>query len=244
MTCIIFGALGGIGNALTNRMLEGGHETYLVVRRPQDIGRLGKSLSFAAGLIHSYACEMSCLSEIEEVTSMILQTAKTIDFMVNCVGVLGPQVAVHETSLANWTHVMKINLDATFLVMRMVLPTLLDNRQGIIMNLTSNRAKYFRRRSPAYSVSKFAVEALTNIADLESKDYGVRCLAVNPGRVATDMRRLAAPDEDPNSITSPRAFADFCFRLLTHADYMKLPCSIDFDSFQFAKRKDGQPLDS
>ncbi|MBU1701421.1 MAG: SDR family oxidoreductase [Candidatus Eisenbacteria bacterium] len=223
---------------MTNRMLEAGHEAYLVVRRPQDIARLEKSLPFRGGHFHSYACDMSSLSEIEKVTAMILQTAKAIDFMVNCVGVLGPQDVIHETSLADWTHVMKVNLDATFLVMRMVLPTLLDNRRGIIMNLTSNRAKYFRPCSSAYSVSKFAVEALTNIADLESKDYGVRCLAVNPGRVATEMRRLAAPDEEPDSITSPQAFAEFCFRLLTHGDYMMLPCSIDFSSFQFPSRKD------
>lgn len=217
---------------MAKQFYSAGHEMYLLGRNLGGLKRLRTSIGDMEYRVSIYKCDISVHNQIHNSIREILRKADSIDIMINCSGILGEQAEIHASDITIWQKVLAVNLTGVYFAMRVVLPHMVKQRRGIVINLSSNRAKYYRERSGAYSVSKFGVEALTNIADLECQGYGVRCFAINPGRVATKMRRQVAPDEDQRTISTPEEIALFCLKVCNPAIYVKLPCSIDYDTWK------------
>lgn len=232
MTYVVFGAGGGIGSALAIGIIEAGYRPHLTVHTEQDVAAVEKKHIGSPLKPYVYSCDITNSREVRSTIESVIERSKSIDIVFNCTGILGEQVSISQTDIDDWNRVVSVNINGALYIMREVLPAMLRQKSGLIINLTSNRAKYFRIKGGAYNVTKFGLEALTNIADLECRMHGVRCIALNPGRVATLMRRLAAPDEDPSSITQPNDFAKYCVSISESLSYLKLPCSIDYDGMQ------------
>src|SRR6185503_13993002 len=108
-----------------------------------------------------------------------------------------------EISVKEWDEVIQINLNGLFYVARAVLPVMLRQNSGRIINITSSVGRKGRACWGAYSVSKFGVEGLTQVLADELKETGIRVMALNPGGTRTGMRAAAYPDEDRSRLNDP-----------------------------------------
>jgi NAD(P)-dependent dehydrogenase (short-subunit alcohol dehydrogenase family) len=108
-----------------------------------------------------------------------------IDILVNAAGVTGPiETPVWEVKADEWDTVLAVNLRGTFLATKHVLPTMLGQRSGRIINISGTSGlRGYKYRSP-YSSSKWAVRGFTRTVALEVGQYGITANVVAPGIVA------------------------------------------------------------
>jgi NAD(P)-dependent dehydrogenase (short-subunit alcohol dehydrogenase family) len=104
--------------------------------------------------------------------------------------------------LEDFQYVMHTNLVAPFLLIKKVLPAMIE-RGGSIINVTSDAGVVGYPGWGAYGISKFGIEGMSQTWAAELADTGVRVNWVDPGNMNTEMHRQAEPDEDPSQWANP-----------------------------------------
>jgi len=112
-----------------------------------------------------------------------------VDVLVNNAGVLVTGKMTHEVTLPEYLAVIEVNQVGVFLGMRAVVPAMLTQRAGSIINISSYNGLAGLGGMVAYTASKFAVRGMTKVAALEYGKAGVRVNSVHPGGVDTEMTR-------------------------------------------------------
>lgn len=146
-----------------------------------------------------------------------------IDALIVCAGILRkrgtpPKVLV-DVSTDEWDDVIAINLRGVFLANRAVLPTLIAQRSGMIINLSSVQGLQGRAYDGPYCASKFGVIGLSQAVADEVKSYGVKVQALMPAAVATPMWEQNLPAPMPADAVPPERVADLIvFMLLQPED--------------------------
>lgn len=131
-----------------------------------------------------------------------------LDVLINNAGILGPRRQLSETDYQEWRETIDINVNGTFAVTRHALGLLEQADRPLVINLSSSVGRQGRAGWGAYSVSKFGVEGLTEVAADELADSGGCVVSLNPGGTATRMRARAYPDEDPDTLPGPERIAE------------------------------------
>jgi 3alpha(or 20beta)-hydroxysteroid dehydrogenase len=126
-----------------------------------------------------------------------------VDVLVNNAGIFRYGTPVHETSPAEYRRVIEVNQVGTFLGMRAVVPAMLRNRGGSIVNISSTAGLQGSGGTIAYAASKWAVRGMTKVAAAEYGKAGIRVNSVHPGQIDTVMlaplREARDPDEEAAS---------------------------------------------
>lgn len=147
-------------------------------------------------------------------TAATLERFGRLDGLVANASLLGPLAPVEEYPPDAWRRVVEVNLTGAFLCARAAIPHLRESG-GSIINVSSGVGDHGRPRWGAYSASKNAVEALTEILAGELAEDGVRANSVDPGAMRTEMRAAAYPDEDPAELPTPYEVTDVFVYLLS-----------------------------
>jgi NAD(P)-dependent dehydrogenase (short-subunit alcohol dehydrogenase family) len=109
-----------------------------------------------------------------------------LDVMINNAGIAGPTANVEDVKSEDWRRTLAVNLDATYMCCRRVVPVLKKNKSGAIINLSSAAGIHgFARRTP-YASAKWAIVGLTKSLALELGPFGIRVNAICPGAVEGD----------------------------------------------------------
>jgi 3-oxoacyl-[acyl-carrier protein] reductase len=188
---LITGAARGIGLAVARRLHAGGARVALA-----DLNAAGASAR-AAELGERAVAVPVDVSDPESVEQMVAAVASgwgRIDILVNCAGVLGPTAPVDGYPLDAWRRIMATNLDGVFYCCRAVLPYMLANGWGRIVNLASIAGKEGNPNAAAYAASKGGVIAFTKALGKEVATRGVLVNCVAPALIDTDMARELPPD--------------------------------------------------
>jgi 3-oxoacyl-[acyl-carrier protein] reductase len=109
-----------------------------------------------------------------------------IDILVNNAGVAFNRKLI-DTTEQEWDQTINTNLKGTFLCMKAVIPYMIRNRSGVIINVSSGAGKAGFENLSAYCASKFGIMGLTESAALELVDYNIRVMTICPGEVDTKM---------------------------------------------------------
>ena len=143
-----------------------------------------------------------------------------IDILVASAGMLraGSPRVVAELSVAEWDLVIETNLKGVFLSNRAVLPTMLKQRRGAIVNLSSTSGQRGLAYDSAYCASKFGVIGFSEALAEEVRSYGVKVQVVLPGPVDTAIWDQNGPLPRPPHILPPERVADLILYLLTLPD--------------------------
>ena len=112
-----------------------------------------------------------------------------LDILVNNAGILQFGTLTHETSLADYMHLVSINQVGVFLGMKAAIPALLRNKGGAVVNISSSNGFAGYGGTIAYTASKFAVRGMTKTAALEYGKAGIRFNSIHPGGIDTPMTR-------------------------------------------------------
>ena len=123
-----------------------------------------------------------------------------LDGILHNAGILGERVSLEDYPVEVWDDVINVNLRAPFVLTQALLPLLKKSDQAAVIFTSSAVGREARSEWGAYSVSKFALEALSRILALEMADSHIRFNCINPGGTRTAMRAKAYPLEDPLSL--------------------------------------------
>lgn len=148
-------------------------------------------------------CDIANPDQVSEFVRTVVDRFGGIDILVNNAGMLGPRVPVAEYPRQEWEWVVQTNLNGTFYMTNMVVPVMIKQKSGAIMNVTSSVGKAGRAKWGAYAVTKFAIEGLTQVLAEELKPHNITVNSVNPGSLATEMRRQAYPNENQAMLRKP-----------------------------------------
>lgn len=180
-TAIITGAGSGIGEASAKMFAKEGARMAIVDFDRAGGERVAEEIGESAFFIHA---DVSAAPDMEQMTRTALDRFGRIDILFNNAGVscVGP---VHETSEADWDRVMAINAKGVFLACKYVVPVMLKQKSGCIINMASAAAVTGLAQRVAYSASKGAVDALTRAMQADYCRQGIRVNSLVPGTIYT-----------------------------------------------------------
>lgn len=205
---IITGAAGNLGAATACAFQEAGAKTVLVDhaadRLPRDFPELARSnVHLLVGGV-----DLSDPASLGRLLEQTLGKFGRVDALVNTVGGYRGGKPVHETDLADWDFLFNVNLRTTLLCCRAVIPQMLKQQSGRIINVASRDGLAGSAGYAAYSASKSAVLRLTEslAAELKAANINVNC--VMPGTIDTPQNRAAVPNGDFSKWVEPAAIAE------------------------------------
>jgi NAD(P)-dependent dehydrogenase (short-subunit alcohol dehydrogenase family) len=180
---IVTGAGGGIGRAIALRFAREGARVALAGPTEEKIKAVEKEI--LDGSRHAFAVRADVAEEadVEHLVTVTLKKFSRIDILVNNAGIAGPTALVPNVSREDWDRTFAVNLTGAFLCAKHVLPRLIDQRSGCIINITSIAGlQAYAYRSP-YCASKWGMIGLTQTLAEEGGRYGVTANAIAPGPV-------------------------------------------------------------
>jgi NAD(P)-dependent dehydrogenase (short-subunit alcohol dehydrogenase family) len=200
---LVTGGSRGIGRAIAGAYARAGAKVFICGRDKNKLMTAVDEVRQDGGEIEGLAGDVGNLADVQAIVSAVLHRYGAIHVLVNNASILGPRETIVNYPTAAWEEVLRINLTGLFFVTREVLPAMLAQRSGSIINVTSGVGRRGKAQWGAYAVSKAGLEALTQVLAEEVSDAGVRVNSVNPAATRTEMRAQAYPCEDPLSLPTP-----------------------------------------
>jgi NAD(P)-dependent dehydrogenase (short-subunit alcohol dehydrogenase family) len=186
LVILITGGSRGIGRALALHLAAKGHRVAITGRDPVALAATHSDLpDDSLVLLGDATDETACADAVTQVTN----TWGQVDVLINNAGAFGDSADFTSTSSSNWWRVLEINLKGPMLFMEQVLPHMLRQQGGFIINIGSYAAIRPMPGNSAYAASKAALARLTDSVAEEVKNTGVQLFCVSPGLVETDMTR-------------------------------------------------------
>ncbi|KRG15779.1 3-oxoacyl-ACP reductase [Virgibacillus soli] len=213
-TCVITGASRGIGRAIA-----------IELSKRKDIGqfilfaRTEEGLKETVDLMHTsknidlHAIDLTNYEEVSEIMQMVGVRYGTIDILVNVAGYANPK-SLLETSVEDWEKTYRINVHSVFNITKEAVKYM-KRSGGQILNVASTAGSSARPGWLAYASSKAALISMSQTLSEELSEYGIRVYCISPGRCATELRKVLAPDEDPTTIMQPEHVGEVVNRLLS-----------------------------
>ena len=187
---VITGATRGIGRSLTERLINLGHTVAGCGRSQTGVDELTVEHSAPNRFD---AVDVAVWSEVEAWAQDVLSGLPAPDLLINNAGVINSNAPLWEVSAEEFAQVLDTNVDGTANVIRAFLPAMIDNRRGIIVNMSSGWGRSTSPEVAPYCASKWAIEGLTQALSQELPS-GLAAVAVSPGVVDTDMLRSCWAD--------------------------------------------------
>ena len=207
---VITGGSKGLGRALAVRFASEGASVAICARSQEELEQAKVEILAvsADAYIITHICDISDQQQVDAFVQAVVKEFGTIDVLVNNASALGLRVPIAEYPAAEWEKVVQTNLNGTYYLTRQVVPTMIKQKSGSIINVTSTVGKTGRAKWGAYAVSKFAIEGLSQVLSEELKSHNITVNSVNPGPLATEMRRQAYPTEDQSLLRKPEDVTD------------------------------------
>ena len=190
---VITGGARGIGYAVAERFLASGASVVLWDVLAGKLAESKAALSAAhttpakPGRVGTAVVDIRNDESVEAATQAAVAEFGRIDILVNSAGIAGTPRKTWEYSSAEFRDVIEINLNGTFRCCKAVVPVMLKNNYGRIINIASIAGKDGNPNASAYSASKAGVIGLTKSLGKELADTGIRVNAITPAAAATDI---------------------------------------------------------
>ncbi|GKS12982.1 3-ketoacyl-ACP reductase [Paenibacillus chitinolyticus] len=198
-TAIITGAGKGIGKAAAAALAKEGVNLGLLARSTADLEALQKELSGTYGVIVFYAsADVSKPSEVQQAISSLTGELGHVDILINNAGI-AQFGTVADMDPEQWERIIQVNLMGTYYVTRAILPGMIQQNSGNIINVASTAGERGFATGSAYCASKFGVLGLTEALMQEVRKSNIRVTALTPSTVNTDLASnagLKIGDED------------------------------------------------
>ena len=190
---LITGGTRGIGRAIVDRLHHDGYEVAFTYLASADTARQLEGLSSDSPGILGVQADIADSTRSAGVVAAVMERFGAIDVLVNNAGIRR-DVLTYDMSDEQWNDVLRTNLDGSFFMVRAVVPIMLRQRRGVIINIASLSAMFGVAGQANYSAAKGGMVAMTRSLSRELARSGVRVNCVAPGLVDTDM--VAGMDAD------------------------------------------------
>ena len=199
----ISGASKGLGKALAQRFAREGASLALCARGSEAMKRVALELEEIGTEVVWRACDISDQVQAQDFIADVLNRFGYIDVLVNNASAIVPLKDIADYTSQEWEDVVRVNVNGLFYLSRAVLPSMMERKAGTIINVSSSVGRAVRPQWGAYAVTKFALEGFTHLLAEELRPHNISVNSVNPGAMATEMRRVVHPEEDQTLLRKP-----------------------------------------
>jgi 3-oxoacyl-[acyl-carrier protein] reductase len=181
---VVTGGAQGIGLSVAHRLIASGASVTLWDRDEATLKGALESLA-SAGVVSAEVVDVSNHESVEAATSSTIARHGKIDILVANAGIAGPNLKTWDYPVDTWKQVLDVNLTGVFLCCRAVVPHMIRQNYGRIVNVASIAGKEGNPNAPAYSASKAGVIALTKSLGKETADKNIAVNCITPAAART-----------------------------------------------------------
>jgi short-subunit dehydrogenase len=185
----ITGASSGIGKDAAKEFARVGYKVFTSARRATELERLNKEIQNETGAdrinIEIYPCNVASSANVEQTVKKII-AENQIDCLVNSAGITSFKPAV-ENSINEIDDIINTNLLGSIYAIKNVLPHMIEQGGGTIININSIITQKFFTRSSAYAASKMGLLGYSRVLREEVRKYNIRIIDIIPGTTETPM---------------------------------------------------------
>lgn len=218
---LITGAATGLGRATALKLAEQGYRLSLVDFNEED----GQATSESAKELGAEAifikADVSKEADVKNYVEKTVEQFGTIDYFHNNAGIMVPFKLLHEYTSEEYDRLMNVNLKGAFLGIKYVIPVMIENKGGTIVNTVSSNSYKPTAYNGIYAASKHALAGLTKSIGQDYQDLNIYAVGVAPNNMLTNISAQAAVSPDmeeiaqkieastgPNIAATPEEIAD------------------------------------
>ena len=196
---LITGAGRGIGKAVASAYARAGANLGLCARTASELDQTVAELRALKVEVEGWVCDVSLEEPVKQFVAETQKKFGRIDVLVNNAGVMTRPVPMTELDVKKWDYTMAVNLRGPFLVTQSVLPIMMKQKSGSIINVSSSIGRGAYANFLAYATSKWGLEGFTQTLAAEARSSNIRVNSVEPGYVATKLTGFHG--SKPESVT-------------------------------------------
>ena len=202
---LVTGASYGIGFAIAKAMAGAG-ATIVFNDIRQELVDKGMASYKEAGIdAHGYVCDVTDEAAAAELVAKVKEEVGPIHILVNNAGII-MRIPMLEMSAAQFRKVVDIDLNGPFIMSKAVIPGMIEQGGGKIINICSMMSELGRETVSAYAAAKGGLKMLTKNIASEYGEYNIQCNGIGPGYIATPQ---TAPLRQPQADGKPHPFDSF-----------------------------------
>ncbi len=188
--CLITGGGRGLGKAMAIAFAEAGARAIAITytSRPDYAEETAKLIEAAGAKAYTHSVEVTDRASIKSWTDAIVEAEGRIDVLVNNAGI-NRQGPIDTVTESDWDEIMAVNLKGPFLVSQEVLPHMVTNGSGRIINISSVSGLYGGPTTAHYAASKAGLISLTQVLARWGAEHNILVNAIAPGIIETDLTR-------------------------------------------------------
>lgn len=194
-TAIVTGASRGLGYAIAERLAKSGAKVHLIARNQAGVEEAAAKLASATGAqTKAWAADVGDSESVAAAFSAILKESPTVEILVNNAGITRDGLLMRMKD-EDFDEVIRINLRSVFLGTRGVLRSMIKQKYGRIINLTSIVGVHGQAGQANYAASKAGIIGFTKSTAKEVATRNITCNAVAPGFIDSDMTKVLTDDQ-------------------------------------------------
>ena len=196
---LITGGGRGIGKAIALAYAREGAKLAICARTEAEIKETVNEIQRLKAQAKGWPCDVSLEEPVKDFVANVVKEFGRVDVLVNNAGVMTRPVPITELEIKKWDYTMAVNLRGPFLVTQSVLPIMMKQKSGSIVNVSSMVGRGAYANFIAYAASKWGLEGFTQTLAAEARSSGIRVNSVEPGYVATKLTGYSG--SKPESVT-------------------------------------------
>jgi NAD(P)-dependent dehydrogenase (short-subunit alcohol dehydrogenase family) len=204
---LVAGGTGGLGNAVSLAFLEEGARVVVTYRKEEEFAALKKAAGAKAAALEGSLVDVTDEGATAALVASIIAQHGRLDALVNTVGGYAGGVKLWELEPKVFDTMLSLNLRSGYALARAVLPAMLKQRHGSIVNVAAKAAVDHGAGASAYAASKAAAVALMDSLAGDVKGTGVRVNSILPSIIDTAVNRKAMPNADFATWPKPEEIA-------------------------------------
>ncbi len=194
-TAIVTGGSRGIGAAIVKMLAEEGYNVIINYNRSEEIAKRMKEEFTSKGYsVETFQADVSKREEVKELVEFTIQKFGKIDVLINNAGISQTKLFTDITE-EDWNNMLNIDLNSVFHMTQEVVPYMIHEKQGCIINISSIWGMIGASCEVHYSVAKAGVDAMTKSLAKELGPSNIRVNSIAPGIIDTDMNRYLSTEE-------------------------------------------------
>jgi len=216
-TVLITGASGALGRVVARQFQEAGARLAVTGGSADILQQLFADLVLDPEHVVSGPVDATDPASVEPFIQQVLDRFGRIDSLVHTVGGYRAGTPVHETPVEQWDFMMNLNARSAFVVCRAVVPAMLRQSKGAIVNVAGRAGLSGFSGAAGYCAAKGAVIRLTETMSAELKAHGINVNCVLPSTIDTPANRADRPHADFDQWVAPEAIGDVIMFLCSPA---------------------------
>lgn len=220
-TALITGGSHGLGRALATQLAERGVRVVIAARDFGPLKTLAETLQRRGLHVHAVQADIGDKEAIYPLVAQATLLAGPIDILINNASTLGPTPLrlLADTDCEDLELALGVNVVGAFRLTKALLGSMLLQKRGVVVNITSDASVQPYATWGAYGASKAALDQLTRIWAAElPESAGIRIFAVDPGEMDTRMHRDAVPDADRATLAAPEEVAQHIVDMISSTE--------------------------